>query len=139
MRRFAIAWENAFPADVLADIVAALEGLLVGGSSEVSYKLRVRAAHVLGTSPQERRVVSKDLRDAYEYRSRIVHGNFVFDALPEAHLVERLYKKEKRPKKFREISEIYRLRGRTAEYFQRTVARLLDSGRLGVNWEDLGL
>ena len=46
-----IAWENPFPADVLADIVAALEILIVRSEqSEHGYKLKVRTADLIAKS-----------------------------------------------------------------------------------------
>ncbi len=47
MRRYAIAWESPFRSDILVDIVAALEQLVVNSKSEVSYKLRTRVAYFL--------------------------------------------------------------------------------------------
>ena len=62
MRRYALAWENPYPADALADIVAALEGLLVRGEqTEVGYKLRVRAANILAIKQTERQIILKDI------------------------------------------------------------------------------
>jgi hypothetical protein len=61
MRRYAVAWENPFPADTLADLVSALEVLTTGDArTEVSYKMRVRATRLLAKTDSERREIMKD-------------------------------------------------------------------------------
>ena len=90
MRRFAVAWENPFRSDILADIVAALEHLVVRGNDEVSYKLKTRVAHFLTKTTTERQAIAKNLNVAYSYRSKTFHGGYVFDNAAEWKTASRL-------------------------------------------------
>ena len=141
MRRFAVAWENSFPADRLADVVAALERLIVAvEKDEASYKLRVRTAHLLARSTVERRQITSDLRDAYRYRSRVVHGDFVFDQIEEwqqAIKMKRAKGKEGNP--FYDANEIHRLTYKVADYYHRVLRLMIDGQQLTFDWAALGL
>lgn len=141
MRRFAVAWENPFPADALADIVAALERLLVRRETgEVSYKVRIRASHMLGTSSLERQRILEDLRDAYNYRSRVAHGDFVFDDAKDWDLAKRVKRaKGKGGNPFHDVNEIHRLKYVCARYFRQILARLLRRRTLDFDWHSRGL
>jgi hypothetical protein len=61
------------------DLVVALENIFgeetTGQTTEVGYRLRMRAARYLGASAAERRTLRKFLSDLYELRSKIVHGD----------------------------------------------------------------
>jgi hypothetical protein len=54
-----------------------LEALfLTGGEKqELKYRLALRAAHFIGKSVEERRHYFDSLREAYDLRSKIVHGD----------------------------------------------------------------
>ena len=140
MRRFAIAWENPFPADSLADIVAALEALLVRDKQEVSYKLRVRAAHFIATTAHERRKICKDFADAYKYRSRIVHGDYVFDQSSEWETAKELKRaKGKHGNPCHDINEVHRLKFTLTKYYRAALDRMFRSRQMDVDWSRLGL
>jgi len=47
---------------------------LKGETLELGYKLRMRMAYVLAKQPGKRRAIAKDIRDAYEWRGKILHG-----------------------------------------------------------------
>lgn len=140
MRRFAVAWENPFPADTLADIIAALESLLVRDKTEVGYKLRVRAAHLLASNQTDRQSIFKDIRDGYEYRSRIAHGDFVFDNVKEwetARAMKRV--KVKRGNPFHDVNEVHRLTYALARYYRGALNKAIRSGQLEIDWAKRGL
>ena len=62
--------------DRIFDVAIALEimyGPFDGG--EITYKLRTRAAWLLGTSPEDRWNIHKAMRTFYKARSAIVHGS----------------------------------------------------------------
>lgn len=59
----------------LVDQIIALESLYLGDSQELSYKLALRGSYFLGDSVETRNVIFQDIRNAYNYRNRIVHGN----------------------------------------------------------------
>ena len=61
--------------DRLLDIAVALEVLFGLQGGELTHKLSVRAAYLLGDSGEERLAVYKSVQHLYEERSRIVHGN----------------------------------------------------------------
>ncbi len=140
MRRFAIAWENPFPADALADVVAALEALLVRDKQEVSYKLRVRAAHFLARSGEGRRTIAKDIKNGYEYRSRVAHGDFVFDDPREWETAKALKRaKGKGGNPFYDVNEVHRLTFKLSEYYLSALEKMIRAGKLELNWGALGL
>lgn len=107
MRRFAIAWENPFPTDCLADIVAALEALVVAGdTAEVAYKVRVRTAFLLAKEPGLRREIARNLAEAYAYRSRVAHSGFVFDNVQELEMARKMKRaKGKRGNPYHDVNE----------------------------------
>lgn len=139
MRRFAVAWENPFPADTLADMVAALEGLIVRDKQEVSYKLRIRTAHLLEKAVGNRQQVVKDLRDAYDYRSRVDHGEFVFDDITEYPTAMELKRaRGKRGNPFHDVNEIHRLTNRVVTYYRLVLQFMIDHGNLEIDWSARG-
>ena len=61
--------------DRLLDIAVALEVLFGLQGGELTHKLSVRAAHLLGDSGEERLAVYESVQRLYKERSRIVHGS----------------------------------------------------------------
>ena len=61
--------------DRLLDIAVALEVLFGLQGGELTHKLSVRAAHLLGDSGEKRLAVYESVKRLYEERSRIVHGS----------------------------------------------------------------
>ncbi len=60
--------------DRAIDLGIALESLLLEGvRDELSFRLRIRGAWLLGRTPQERDAIMRSLRDVYECRSTAVH------------------------------------------------------------------
>jgi hypothetical protein len=58
----------------LLDSITALEALL-GGEAEISFKLSFRVASILATSDEERSRLLRLVKDFYDTRSRLVHGD----------------------------------------------------------------
>jgi len=140
MRRFSIAWENQFRVDILADIVAALEHLVVRSNEEVSYKLRTRTSQFLAKSPYERQIILENLKDAYSYRSKTFHGGFVFDNASDILSAKRLKgTKGKQGNPFHDVNEVHRLIHIVAGYYQRILETIIDQGKFEINWEAKGL
>jgi len=139
MRRFSIAWENPFRVDILADIVAALEGLVVRSNEEVSYKLRTRISQFLGKSPLEKQRIVKNLKDAYSYRSKTFHGGYVFDNARELVSAKRLKgAKGKQGNPFHDVNEVHRLIYTVAGYYRVILETMIDQGEFEINWEAKG-
>ena len=60
--------------DRIIDQMIAFESLYLGDFEELTYKLALRAAFLLGKNADGREVIFNDMKRAYRYRSRIVHG-----------------------------------------------------------------
>jgi hypothetical protein len=75
LRRFNFAYERERPEDKLIDYMIALEALLLGDQQELKYKLAMRGAALLGNSPDERKRIYDELGEAYNQRSKTVHGD----------------------------------------------------------------
>lgn len=140
MRKFAVAWENPFRADILADIVAALEYLVVRSNDEVSYKLRTRVSQLLGKSLTERQTIIKDLKEAYMYRSKVFHGGYVFDNVRDFQSAKRVRAaKGKKGNPFYDVNEVHRLIYTVASYYRKILINMIDRGEFEINWEERAL
>lgn len=77
----------------IIDLVIAMENLFgeetVGQTTEVGYRLRMRAARYLGVDADERKKLRKFFSDLYTLRSKIVHG----DSGSADDLVQKTFKK----------------------------------------------
>jgi hypothetical protein len=75
VNRLAYARDRERPEDKLVDYVVAAEAVLLDeGATELSFRLALRGAALLGASPAERQTVHALLRSAYAARSKLVHG-----------------------------------------------------------------
>lgn len=70
LRRFHSAYHGDIE-DRIIDQMIAFESLYLGNPQELTYKLALRTAFLLG----KRKAVFSDMKKAYDYRSRIVHGD----------------------------------------------------------------
>lgn len=61
--------------DRIIDQMIAFESLYLGDPQELTYKLALRTAFSLGKRKDKRYTIFEDMKEAYRYRSRIVHGN----------------------------------------------------------------
>lgn len=141
MFRFAMAWDCQSRADVLAGLVAALEQLFVrNDKTEVSYKLRVRAAYYLEKSPGARAQIMHDIKDAYEYRSRIVHGGYVFDHPMNIETARSLGKaRQKRGNRYDDVNRVIRLTVALSKYYRGTIGMMIQRRGYAPDWEAVGL
>jgi hypothetical protein len=75
LRRWARAVMRPESEDQLIDYWVGLESIFGAGStSEAKYRVCLRAAAFVGSSDDERVYIYKDLRDSYDWRSRVAHG-----------------------------------------------------------------
>ena len=72
--RFNLGSEEKDLENKLIDFFVAFEALLLLETLELSYKLALRTATLLGESPKEKKEIFNFMREAYVLRSRIVHG-----------------------------------------------------------------
>ncbi len=61
--------------DRIIDQMIALESLYLGNEQELTYKLAIRTAFLLRKRQDHRSIVFNNIKEAYRYRSRIVHGS----------------------------------------------------------------
>ena len=63
------------PRDSFLDLMITLENLFLKGThQELSYKLSMRMAYILGKDKKDRINIYRFIKDAYNLRSKIVHG-----------------------------------------------------------------
>ena len=68
-------YDEPYPRDSFLDFMIVLENLwLKNISQELSYKLSMRMAHILGKNKEERIHIYHLIKEAYNFRSKIVHG-----------------------------------------------------------------
>lgn len=79
IRRLRAAGTRAQGEDTLVDYVIGLEALLgkEDERAELGYRFRVRGSVLLASKRKERKMRLRELRDLYDLRSRIVHGQAV--------------------------------------------------------------
>jgi len=90
--RLNLARRRRTPGDQAIDSGICLEALLGDESpQELAYKLRLRAALLLGTTLDERKKIRQVVRDLYELRSKVVHGRarWPTDAVSDAQCAAR--------------------------------------------------
>lgn len=67
--------ESHSPRDSFVDLIIALENLyLKGEGQELGYKLRMRMSHVLSKDIETRKQIFKNMKEAYNLRSQVIHG-----------------------------------------------------------------
>jgi len=82
MQRLNSAMRRSSPVDSAIDLGIALESIfLPDGRGALTFRLRVRAARWLGSTPAERRCLSVTVDDLYKVRSMAVHGGRVPDTI----------------------------------------------------------
>ena len=76
VRRYSFARDRHRPEDRMLDLMIAAEALFLddGNTSELRYRLSLRAAFFLGQSGREREVIFRFMKLAYDARSSIAHG-----------------------------------------------------------------
>lgn len=77
INRFSSSIENETPEDKIVDYVIALESLLLSSPGEASLRISSRAAVLLGEDDEDMEFLWKFMRQAYNLRSGIVHGEGV--------------------------------------------------------------
>jgi hypothetical protein len=67
------------PEERVIDQMIAFEALLLGGEQELQYRLALRVASLTGEDATSKRSIFDDMRDAYQLRSKIMHGSARID------------------------------------------------------------
>ena len=78
IRRFNFSYKRVLPEDKIIDFMIAFEALYFPDEkAELSYRLAFRCAYFLGKDESERQKIFELLKNAYDIRSKIVHGKLV--------------------------------------------------------------
>jgi len=77
IKRFDYTYEREKAEDKLIDFIIALEALFLKEEekSELTYKLAIRMATFLGDNKKEKQQIFSDVKNAYNVRSKIIHGS----------------------------------------------------------------
>ncbi len=78
IRRFSLALANDSLDDKLLDIMISAESIFLDDSAELSYRLALRAATILGENCTNRHKIYLFFKEMYQLRSKIVHGKRSF-------------------------------------------------------------
>jgi hypothetical protein len=81
----------------------------------------------------------KNLSTAYDYRSRVAHGKFVFDDVRMRRSADRVGIKGKRGNPFHDVNEVLRLTAVVSSYYQRLLVLVIDREELAIDWSSQGL
>ncbi len=68
-------WFRKKVEDIIVDLIIAFESLFLSNNPEISFRLAFSVAHFIGKSTQERKEIYTTMKDAYDVRSKIVHGS----------------------------------------------------------------
>ncbi|HAZ07359.1 MAG TPA: hypothetical protein DCZ01_02300 [Elusimicrobia bacterium] len=74
IKRFNGYYDRETPEDGIIDTFIGFEALLTENNHEITYRLSLRAANLIGETPQEREAIFNDVKAGYKLRSLIVHG-----------------------------------------------------------------
>lgn len=98
--------------DKLVDYWVGLESLFAADSNqEVKFRASLRIAAFLGETPENRKEIYNDMRNSYDWRSAIVHGEF------------------RKPKKIKELNKkctIHEITEKTGAYLRTSILQLLE-------------
>jgi len=77
IKRFNYSHEREKPEDKLIDYTVSLEALFLKEEekAELSYRLSIRMAILLGKNKKDRKEIFSNVRKAYDLRSKIIHGS----------------------------------------------------------------
>ena len=74
LKRFNLGLEEQDLENKFIDFFVAFEALFLPETSELSYRLSLRTATLLGNLHQKKKLIFNFMKDAYNLRSKIVHG-----------------------------------------------------------------
>ena len=74
------------------------------------------------------------------YRSRVAHGDYVFDDVGEWSTARALKRaKGKHGNPFHDVNEVHRLKYTLSKYYRSAVIKMIRSGQLEIDWAKHGL
>ena len=112
-KRWSDTAERLTDEDKLIDYWVALESLFASDSNqEVKFRASLRIAAFLGSTPDKRKEIYTDMRNSYDWRSAIVHGEF------------------RKPNKIKELNKkcpLHQVTEKTRSYLRESILRFLES------------
>ena len=69
-----LSYDRDLPEEQVLDLFIALESLLSEDSEAISYKIALRASHLIESDPAKKEGIYYLVKDAYTERSHIIHG-----------------------------------------------------------------
>lgn len=86
--RFMTSYEKDSPHEKILDLIISLEALLQDTPAELSYRLSIRTAVLLEEENSKRNKIFKIIRQGYDARNKIAHGNEVDDVKIDGQTVK---------------------------------------------------
>jgi Apea-like HEPN len=138
IKRFGYAHERHDWEDKIVDLLIAAEALFLSQMTErgeLNYRLRLNAAVFLGGTPDVRRHIFRDMKNAYDLRSKIVHGSDTKKIIADILKAEDIG--------FGEEYKLYQFIYRIQEYIRIAIHRMINiavekkDGSELINWNDL--
>jgi hypothetical protein len=115
-KRWSETAERLVNEDKLIDYWVALESLFASDSNqEVKFRASLRIAAFLGKTPDKRKEIYTDMRNSYDWRSAIVHGDF------------------RKPNKIKELNKkcpLHQITEKTRSYLRESILRFLESNEV---------
>lgn len=134
MRKLAFSMDKPYSGDQIMDMVSGLEGLLVGENTEVRHKFAERVALLLGKTVKQRLSLQKDMKDAYDFRSKVAHGLVMTDEIDslvaQASIGHRLNRKQ-----LKELEIVLKLRLSTRYLLHRAILVCIDGQTTNFDWD----
>ena len=122
LRRFNFFYDRQGAEDRIIDSMVAFENLLLPERSELSLRLSVRAANLLGESSSEKHEIFNFFMKAYDVRSKIAHG----ESIPETVKIKQ-----------NETITLDDLSIRLQNYLRRAIVKLLRERQKNVSKDEI--
>lgn len=136
MRKLAFSMGKPYGGDVIMDTVSGLEGLLVGSETESRHKFAERIALLFGRNLTERIELQKEMREAYDLRSKVAHGTEITDDLDQIRT--KIYSdKQPSKKEVHKYNQIQVLRKKTRSLLHKTILVFIDRQTTHFDWDSL--
>jgi hypothetical protein len=134
MRKLAFGMDKPYSGDQIMDMVSGLEGLLVGEDTEVRHKFAERVALLLGKTVKQRLILQKDMKDAYDFRSKVAHGLVMTDEIDslvsQAPIGHKLTQKQ-----IGELKKVLKLRLLTRALLHQAILVCIDRQTTNFDWD----
>lgn len=134
MRKLAFSLEKPYGGDEIMDTVSGLEGLLVDSTNEVRHKFAERVAVLLERNVKDRINLQKEMRDAYDLRSQVAHGQVITDDFDQ---IRSKISSGQQPskKEMGTFNSIQRLRRKTSTLLHKAILMCIEKQTTDFDWD----